>query len=379
MITRRKWCILKNLNFKQYLKFALFTALLCLLGSSCKSPDPVTLSTRQQKYLLAHAKPASQMDIGLQIENGRAFWENICLADENMTVRVPFASKYRHYSQFPIIRLHVNGKATYAIVDTGATTSITEYRLAQRARITPLISSYTMRMDDPTQLPSLISVGTMTPGGMAEIFLGISSVTSISALNVANTPFAILNDTRGLGAVSWVDGYRIETILGNDFLSAFKYVTFDYPREQMTFSTERRYIPETRKLVAAIPLQDSSPALTTVARLDQGRLFHAAFDTGGTFGLWLSSGMAKKLRLSPHRITGGMEQGSSLVGSTTTQNIGNHTVTLGHTEIPGIPTVISQTDHTGQNPAIALIGNNLLHKFRVTIDYTSNTVYLENP
>jgi len=337
------------------------------------------LSTRQQKHLLARGKPASQLDIGLEVKSGRAYWENTCLADDNMTIRVPFASKYRRYSSFPIIRVQINGKATYAIVDTGATTSVTEYRLAQRARITPLISSYAMRMDDPTQLPSLISVGAITPGGIARIFLGLSATTSILDLNVANTPFAILNDTRGLGLISWVDSYRIETILGNDFLSAFKYVTFDYPREQMTFSTERRYIPETQKLVAAIPLLDTIPAITTVARLDQGLLFQTTFDTGGAFGLWLSSGMANKLRLSPQRMTGGIEQGSSLVGSTTTQNIGNHTVTLGHTEFSGIPTVISQMDYTGTDPAIALIGNGLLHKYRVTIDYTSNTLYLENP
>ncbi|NCC52077.1 MAG: hypothetical protein EOM20_12790 [Spartobacteria bacterium] len=337
------------------------------------------LSASRQRNLLARAKPPNLLDIGMEIDNNRAYWDNTCLIQGKHTVRVPFVSKYRQYANFPIIRVHVNGKATYALVDTGASSSVTEYRLAHRARVTPLITPYAARDDDPARDPTLLSVDIMTPGGVSEMFLGVADALHIADITVSNVPFGILNDMRGLGQVSWIDGYRVETILGQDVLSAFSYVTFDYPREQMTFSTERRYIPENRKLVAAVPLLDTSTALSTIAGIDRGQPFQVVFDTGGAFGLWISSRMARQLRLSPQRMTGGIEHGGSLAGTTTTRAVGNHTITLGHTEIPGVPTRISEMDHTGRDPALALIGNELLRRFRVTIDYTRRTLYLENP
>jgi hypothetical protein len=331
-------------------------------------PDP--LSDQQLQSLHHRATRPETVGVTATLQGSHIQWQHICRIKPDQRITVPFVSKYRKQSRLPLLRLEINRYTTYAVADTGASGCLTEYNVARRARLVPLLH--------PSEPHQLLTITGQSPGGRIRQYMALADTISIGDLSCLSVPVGILDDDWGLGQLSWLDGYRVETILGGPFFQAFHTVSFDFPREQMVFSTQGRYDADPARLAARIPFQRSPAGYIIQLRIDEGPLIPVLLDTGGTFGLWLSAEQASQLKLPGARISGGVQQGGSVGRKTMSRKGGLHSVQLGGLTVYGIPLQIQSVTY-GEHHLPALLGNALLARYKVTIDHLQQQVFFERP
>lgn len=324
------------------------------LAAGCQSPRWDAPLTDAQRALLVRQACAP----------GSPPPEGINRLPPDRVTSVPLNARPFRAVHFPIIRYHLNGRLVLGLVDTGSSLTAIEYPAALRTQVAPLNTN-------------LEPFTAQSPGGAVSEIAALARHMTLGGLEVRDVPLGILNRVGGFGVLAWVDGYRVETLLGNDLLSAFAYVTFDFPGETVVFSTRGGYRPDVRRLVATLPLRVSRPLPMMEARLDGGPTIPVALDTGGDFGLWIPRPIAEELKRPELERTQQMRMGFGFGGETLFVPTRLPRVELAGWTLNQVPAAVSMIGAGADEPRCCLLGLSILRPYKVTVDYRARRIYFE--
>ena len=265
----------------------------------------------------------------------------------------------------PLIRVKLNGKSTIALLDTGASTSLVDYWGAKRMKLNPVG-------------PPLVRMPVASLGGGTEQILGVAKSLAMDDITLERVPFGVLNDARGTAAYRWLQGYRVETIIGNNILSALSYVSFDIANERVTMDARRRYVPSSKRLLGDTPLISRFGVPVVLASVDQ-KPMHVAIDSGGMFGLWIPRPVANDAGMPEVESSKDVELGHGVAGGILQKPGQPRTLNFVGFDIPDVPTSFSLVQLGANEPPYALLGTEVMKRYVVTIDYLARKVYFERP
>ena len=349
-------------------KCRVLAAALVALTTSCRAEVPTVgkLSAKQVQRLeeLAHTPVA----LGVTVTDPgtpRVNIHNVLEIIESEAVTLDVHTKPFRPATLPLVRVKFNGKNTIALLDTGASVSVVDYWGADRMKVHPIG-------------PPLLSMPVGTLGGRTEQILAIAPSMKVGPIEFARVPLGILNDARGTAAYRWLEGFRVETILGNNVLSAFGYASFDLPHEEVTLATRRRYIPNSQRLLGETPVSIRYGVPTFLASID-GKPVTVGLDTGGAFGLWFPRPLANALKLPEVTDPKRTSMGEGVAGAVVTKTGSPRTLNLVGFDLPDLPSTISMVNLGDGDPPYALLGVAALQRYVVTVDYGSRMLYFEKP
>lgn len=177
-------------------------------------------------------------------------------------------------------------------------------------------------------------------------------------------------------------GINVQGILGADFFSRF-IIKINYPRKTITFYNPQYFSPpeeEDNLIELPIELYRNKPYLfanvtfNTSSKLPVKLLL----DTGAGLPLLLHTNTHPQLQLPPHTITSniGMGMGGFLEGFIGRVDL----LHIGKYNVPGVITsyqeLSSALDTSYLNKRNGILGNQILNRFEVTIDYLHEKLYL---
>ncbi len=340
---------------------------LSLVLSGCSTiPADAPLPPRCVTELERNAQSAGQLGIGAETtENGSIILRNVRRTRRGRTSIVPLNVRAFQPVRYPLVRFTINGHVLLGMVDSGSSTTLIEYDAAKRCHLVPL--------------KPLVRTTGHGLGARVNQILAIASEVQMGSAEMSNVPFGILNHARGLDAFVWLDDYRIEAVLGSDFLRAFSTITVDYRNETMTVSSAGPYQPDPRRLAAQANLsaQYGVPAMEGWIG-DRGPV-PLAVDTGGDFGIWIPRGLAGRWNLPELETGPALTIGEGMGGQTLFKPIGTRTVRIGDRVLADAPALMSLINLGEAEPPFALIGNDILRQFVVTFDFAAGRLYLERP
>jgi hypothetical protein len=121
-------------------------------------------------------------------------------------------------------------------------------------------------------------------------FLAYASAIKIDPVNVNSSLFTIRNNSGDLGPFArGMVKPKIDLALGHQFLQAFSFVRFDYPKRSVSFSTSREFPTPGPALLAKLPLHVIQGALGTEA-LVNGRETKVLLDLAGNYSAAVPEG-----------------------------------------------------------------------------------------
>ncbi len=359
----------------------LCSAALVLL--SCTAPPPDGgLSSRQWETLLKRSQPPGELGIHLVPVQG----DRVGIRTETRLTGA--SSETRHMLRgyrvetihLPVIRVRVNGKVVYALVDTAAERTSIGYHSAKRANLAlvqnPKAATNAPFAEQVIQSPSL---GT---DGPSDYLLGVAQTLAIGDLTVQNMPVWVLDDHRGLMETGWVDGLRIGMILGTDLWRRMASLTLDFAGEEVSMRTlDAPVRPRAARgrALAELPLQ-LKYAVPVVPAQWRGHNLRVALDSGSTFGLWMPTGLADDMGLQADaQDLEKMKSGVGAGGTTLYTQAGRGPLKLGPLTIRGVGAYVSVLDFGARNPDFALLGNPILRQYRTEFDFRQGTVRFYPP
>ena len=336
-----------------------------LAACSTLPPPSNPLTPRQQARLERRARQPEALGIGARIEDGRMKLSNIREVDAlALPVSLPLNTDFLQPARFPVIRMRINHHLVFGLVDTGSSMSLIEYGATLRAQVTPLG-------------PPLVASRGQGLGGRLRCYIGFAESVKMEELQLARVPFGIVDDAWGLSPLWWLEGHRVEAVLGHDFLEPMGRLTINLQGETVTLGGDEPYTPRPDRLAAALPFAVEKGLPVIAADVDGIGPLRLVLDSGGDFGLWIPRGMAGHLKLPVLNDMTRVQIGSGVGGESVWKDAGPHTVRLDALELPGVETRISMVSFGEQDPPFALMGLQALQNFLITFDYRSHTVYLE--
>jgi predicted aspartyl protease len=164
---------------------------------------------------------------------------------------------------------------------------------------------------------------------------------------------------------------RIEVnLIGAPVLTAFSFVTFDYPSARMVFSGGGGFAPSSGALRIPMTVRDSLPYV--MLRIG-GHVIPALVDTGARDEIFLSDEIVRKWGLESNASEGGTFKAAGLGGMIAGRQFRLPLVHMG--EVPVRNVVVD----CGSGPWPARIGTELLERWRVTFDFRGRALWLESP
>jgi predicted aspartyl protease len=333
------------------MRVALFVTTLVLVLIACSAPQHGAVSASSQRKLAALTLT---QDEGKELLYGPKSLR-LGVSGEG-TFRIPFTLQNRR----PHVRVSVNGAGPQSFLfDTGASLSAIEARTAIQHRL-PLF--------DSSQVPAKArGIGGEEAMRFSFATLGIGEFT------LQNVPLFVRthqNEVRILGPMLKESLHT--DILGFNPLAVFvKYITIDYPRRSISFSTTDRYQPAASARRARLKVRNLLPYVT----LRIGEVtWEALLDTGSSFGVEVSRDVAAQLGILEKAmpVVGGVHYGIGGSVDTTVQDIR-------HAVVPRLDGLGApfQNVGVGIRPNLSLIGSFFLQHFRVTLDLDRGMLYLE--
>lgn len=336
-----------------------------LAACSTLPPPGEPLAPRQRAALERRARQPEALGIGTRVEDGRLKLSNIREVNEGaLPMALPLNTDLLQPARFPVVRMRINRHLVFGLVDTGSSMSLIEYEATIRARVTPLG-------------PPLVASRGQGLGGRQRCYVGFAESVKLEELQLARVPFGIVDDAWGLSPLWWLEGHRVEAVLGHDFLEPMGRLTINLQGETVTLGGDGPYTPHPDRLAAALPFTMENGLPVIEARVDGIGSLRLVIDSGGDFGLWLPRGMAGRLKLPVLTDNTRVQIGSGVGGESVWKDAGPHTVRLAGLELPGVETRVSMISFDEQDPPFALMGLQALQNFLITFDYRSHTVYLE--
>lgn len=336
-----------------------------LAGCSTLPPPGEPLAPRQKTALEQRARQPEAMGVAARVENGSLKLSNIREVDSlALPISLLLNTEFLQPARFPVVRMRINGHLVFGLVDTGSSLSLIEYGATMRARVAPLG-------------PPLVASRGQGLGGRLRCYVGIAESVMLDELQLRRVPFGIVDDAWGLTPLWWLEGHRVEAILGNDFLQPLGYLSINLPGERATLGGDGPYTPNPDRLAAALPFSMENGVPVINADVDGIGRLRIVIDSGGDFGLWIPRGLAGQLKLSVLNDTTRVSIGSGVGGESVWKDAGPHVVSLAGLELANVETHVSMINFGEQDPPFALMGLQALQNYLITFDYRYHTVYLE--
>jgi hypothetical protein len=340
-----------------------------LAASGCATP--VGFSVTDLARLRHRAVAPEALGRGFVREGPQARLGPVRVWAERKPATLDFLARQPGAAVLPLVRVSVNRRTTNALVDSGAGGTVMDLHGAERTGVLPLRAPA-----GPGGRGDLI----LLPGrGLGSAFvhcLGIAGEFSAGPARVRHVPVGIVALPDGFGRTGWLDGARVELLVGADLLGLFDAVTFDFPRARLELRTEAP-APPAGALVCPLLRRDPVPMVN--ARLSGFGELPVAVDTGGDFGLWIPAGLARELGVVLAAEGEAVRYGRGLGGATAATPAGTHTLELGGRKVVRVPVLVGAGGAGRPDIPYALLGREVLARYAVTLDYANNRLLLAPP
>ncbi len=285
-------------------------------------------------------------------------WPEAILGEEKATLPLTL----RGGVTIPVV---VNGtKRVPAVPDTGAPFNLVALTLAYNLQLP---------VTRPRYLPKTISGygGASTDCGWSLLSsLQLGGITFTNAL--ASIPLEKFDQVTFFGFLTL--NHDEFVILGLDGMTKMSYVTFDFPRREMTFARSEPYICAAREKALVVPCKiNPGPTLTAEIKVDGKGPFPCRIDTGKTVkapALTIPQKLAEELGYTqPGRSRTSRQVGTG--GGFESQRFQLKTFEIGGQTFSNLPA----DTHFGAGEFI--LGLSFLADYRLTLDVRGRNIYLE--
>jgi hypothetical protein len=175
-------------------------------------------------------------------------------------------------------------------------------------------------------------------------------------------------------------GTPVHGILGTDLLQNLV-LTIDYEGRKLIFQTPESYKPSRKAIAIPIVIHDSKPYIILPVTLLDGTKIDAKLliDTGASHAMLLELFAEPKIKIEENFIQ--TDLGRGLAGSIEGWIGRTKKVDIGNLAFNNVLTFFTDTNSYNKNYVLAgrngTVGGDLLGRFKVTIDYAHQMVYLE--
>ena len=345
-------------------------ATICLLvGCSTVPWGRIDLSRRQFRSLAALSMdPAG---FGLEVStNKHDFLElrGFYKFEPDFTANGSFLEVSPRAGPLPILEVAINGHLVPALIDTGSSMSL--------AGMTTVLAGGIIPLGQP-----MISFQTLTFSGTRRAVLGLAESVEFGGNPTRRVPFTILNRIPGLPYGPFNAVGKTDVLLGEDLLRRFGSVTLSYLTR--TYSLQADPIDEgqdDRTVHASANLRRREMGVSVFdARINGQAEVQVAFDSGGSFGLWVPEQLAKELSLPeldvPPLFHGALR--SSLPARF--RPVAEGTMQVDGFTIANLSCYVGSIDGGKRNPDFVLLGNEVLKLYDVRLNDFGNRIEFLKP
>lgn len=350
----------ENHAVRMTLRLALYSTGLMLVFS-CSTRPQSELSPAQIEHLRGNLRTPQALGVRMvDTPRGLAMTDILATSSTNRFKTGMYTAR-RDGARFPIVRIHINGHASLALLDTGSTGSVIDYWGAVRTGVSPVG-------------PELRTNALQTMGGPVTAFPALAGEVDVGGWKVRRVPLGILNDARPGTLTAWLDGERVEVVLGMDVLSRMGALTVDYRNEEVTVQGA----PHGNRLAGsrAIALTFRRGIPEFVAMMN-GRVLHVGVDTGMDLGLWIPRTQAEALQMPELANHGRTGMGRGVGGGAPLIHAAPRTLVTEEYTFTGLPTAIGATRMGPSETPYALIGSAALYGHAVTFDFVKSTLRIK--
>lgn len=357
------------------MRISLLATTIVLCMSACIGPaiSSTPLPTSAIEGLCAIARPAS--DYGLLLDSRGFAHRNAPLQEEasGLQVEIPMLSDRHDRIGHILIEVRVNGEKALALVDTGSPFSIVSYRLAHAARLVPVRGA----KGEVPEAGGLHMRPLSGLGGEATRIAAVAAEISLGDKLIENIPLWILNQRGGLGAIEWIGFSRVDMIMGNDMLSLFRRAVFDYENDSLILSNRPGEPGESMSEIDCVALFRTRPIPIALGCIADNPPIPIVIDTGSDSGLWVPARMSKQLKLLDYGLGPDQSYGRGFGGRTVYRDIAPHALSFDNITIRNILVTVELVPQTDNGPRFVLLGQRVLRRFKVTLDYAASRLMLE--
>lgn len=346
-----------------------FAAAGLALAAGCADMGWITARGDPARTLARRSCTPEEAGLRLESAGGRTRMRPINMVLRRDASRHDFSVRIQGERARPLVRVRVNGYETLALLDSGSTATLVDWRAALRMGVIPL--RWPGAPPSAGAVSPLMTAGGQGLGARFQGYLGLMRTVRLGGLEVSNVVAGIVDAEFGLGNRGWMAGQRVEMLLGAEFLQFAREVTFDFPGEQFRIGSWFGSAPPG---VADARLIESSPVPVIEVELPGGVRIPAALDSGGDFGLWIPWKLAKQVGLpTPPAGARGLS-GIGVGGTTYAVPLGALEMRIGQLDLGPVPVAIDTLG--GEHTALpyALLGLDILERYEISLDYTLGLV-----
>jgi hypothetical protein len=352
--------------------FAILVVTTAMLAG-CKTPprQRIPLSPEKIDQISDRARPPEDLSITLEwAKDGQASLGNIRNVPLGVRGSIPLATASGVLAETAVAEVAFGSATVLAALDTGSPYTLTTFDTAQALKLTPL--NYVPEVEDEPADAELLKQVSPSPFGPQHRFVSVARLLAMGDMKIYNTPVGILDDERGFAPLWWLNGQRVDAVIGHDVLGSFDSLSVNLEKRLIRVSSGR-YHPRPDRLVAALPLVARTPAPIVEAHIDDQGPCRLALVTGGHFGLWLPPKLAAQLGVRESTVTAPPRRRAP----DTPVPAGDHRVNISAFELPAVPTLVGPASASGDDMTYGLLGTRVLRDYAVTIDYKAGKVYFE--
>ena len=332
-----------------------------LLAAGCETLPwtRVGLSERQHRELAAGAKTLAELGLRPAGSRGDApRMTGLYLHDRMVRERVPLVDTSNTGSALPVIELSINGHRGLAAIDTGASHSLVGMRTVRAAGITAVG-------------PTLTSLETITFDGTRSPVLAMAREVNIGSLRIHDVPFAVLSRLPGPIVVMNGPITEVDILLGQDLLRQFGSVTFGAGKGTLELAGRRAIPPETeRPVLGRAELMGAEGGnLSFRARINGREPVDVVFDSGGGFGLWVPQAVASRIGLAGARPPVELRVANRLFRPSISRPVPPTILRVGRFSVAHLKTFVGEIEGGEYTPGFALLGNHVLKRHAVRMNY----------
>lgn len=337
---------------KRLLVSATLVALAATSGCAVRS---VPISQSSERELKGNEVSAKKLGFRVMPGGGRYAMQIFRASLPNEPVELPMV---RSVSRLPAVTVKLNGRQSVPmIVDTGAQLSVVE---ASRA----------IAAGAEVFAPKEGTLRVTGVGGEERAWLARFDSARFGPIDLKGLVTVLRRQTSEL-QFGGVSVSRIEVnLIGAPVLTAFSFVTFDYPAGRIVFSGGAPFVPS--RGARRIPLTVRS-SLPYVSLRVGARTIQALVDTGARDQLFLNDKVVREWGLEAAAAAGKGFKAAGLGGMITGTQFNLPLIHLG-----GVPVRDVLVD-TSTGPWPARIGSELLERWRTTFDFRADALWIEGP
>lgn len=338
-----------------------------LLAASCETVPwtRVSLSDKQLRELEGHARFPDELGLRLAIDQGMGprrvtgFYAH----DSRIVDGVALIDMSANKTSIPVVEAVIDGRRFPAAIDTGASISIAGIRTLRDAGIVPLG-------------PPLAMFNSVTFDGTRRPVLAVAPTFALGDIELRNVPFAVLSRIPGM--VEFLRGpvREIDLLIGQDLLRRFGSVTFAPGKGEVRFAgvqSERPLSPV--RPVGAADLVDGNNGIPRFqATINNQGPVDVIFDSGGGFGLWVPQSVADRIGLSGSREPMEIRVANRIFQPSLSRPVPKCVMRIGGLAIAQLTTYVGEIEGGKSSPDFVLLGNHVLRKYGVRMNYRDKKI-----